>query len=115
MLNRALMMASVVFFANSAFAAENMPLDCKMSKPTTPFSADITGKGMSRSVNVHYKSKPSTRDATSAVQACVKMAVAQDASVDAAGAAWLDNETVHLSGGTFYAYFSKTKTYGYIF
>lgn len=104
--------AAVVFFHGQAMAGR--PYPCKV-KGAPPFKAELSNEGtMNRSIQVTFSKRPSSAEATTVVQACVKMAAVSDPNHDALGTAWVGDNQVKLSGGGPYAYEAGSKSYRFI-
>lgn len=113
MLKHTLVLAIAVLVCGAAIGAQK-PFDCK-SKSRVPYTATISNVGtMNRAVSVTFKSKPSAADATAVVQACIKLAAAADAANDVVGSAWVGEDAVRLSQGSYYAYLTKTKSFKFM-
>jgi hypothetical protein len=103
---------AVVFFHAHAIAGR--PYPCKV-KGAPPFKAELSNEGtMNRSIQVTFSKRPSSAEATTVVQACVKMAAVSDPTHDALGTAWVGDNQVKLSGGGPYAYEAGSKSYRFI-
>jgi hypothetical protein len=63
---------------------------------------------------VTFQRRPSAAEATTVVQACVKLAASTDADNDALGSAWVGEDPVKLSKGGFFAYIKKDKSYKFM-
>lgn len=109
-----LIFSAFAFVLSGAALAARVPFDCKTPK-VVGYKAELINDGtMNRSVQVTFPSKPSRAQATNIVQACVKAAVAKDGSVDALGSAWVGDQPINLSNGTYFAYISKHKKYQFM-
>lgn len=108
-----LALSAAFLFCGNAFAAQT-PFDCK-TKSHIPYVATISGVGtMNRSIQVTFRSRPNAAEATTVVQACVKLAASIDQENDALGSAWVGADPVKLNKGGFFAYLKKGKSYKFM-